>query len=158
MLTQDELDRLLVESQEDEKAGAEEPGEKSVASSSEAQSGNLNQDELDSLLEGSSQDKDSKAPDEQKDGLEGQDDISWEDAFKEAAQGGDEAAKKAVTEGLNIDEKKEEPVEASSAKFDEFKKEDKEPGNKPELDFLLEIPLEVQVELGRSTMKIKERQ
>ncbi len=156
MLTQEELDRLLEESQNEEKPSPEDKGAEISASSSEDQSGTLNQEELDSLLEGASENKESDSLEEKKDESKAQDDISWEDAFKEAAQGGDEAAQKAVSEGLNTEEKQEKAVEASSAKFDEFKKEDKSPGNRPELDFLLEIPLEVQVELGRSTMKIKE--
>ncbi len=157
MLTQEELDKLLEESSEGDSSPDEQQSAESTQDTAEAkaesESGPLSQDELDNLLEGT---KDEKKQDEQTAGSAeeavGQDDISWEDAFKEAAEGGDAAAAKAVSEGLGGSEAESPPA----AKFEELTQESDPKQNKPELDFLLEIPLEVQVELGRSTMKIKE--
>jgi flagellar motor switch protein FliN len=76
-----------------------------------------------------------------KDAPENQDDISWDDVMDEpaASQEPSGAASKKVTK--------------QAAEFGELKKKDivASPGN---LDFILDIPLEVTVELGRTNMPI----
>ncbi len=163
MLTQEELDKLLAEegqetsSEETKSEIQESKGQEAKEGGQE--SGAMSQEELDGLLDGKKEDGDSGTKQGQGD-VDG-DDIDWSDAFKEAAEGGDQAAQKAVSEGL--DEEGEQnlsppPKEsAPKAEFGELTSEaDEGIKNKPELNFLLEIPLEIQVELGRCTMKIKE--
>ena len=161
MLTQEELDKLLQEEGEggagaaEDKAGQEQEAGKEASGSGDA----VSQDELDKLLEGGDSGSEGPKSDETQDA--GSDDIDWSDAFKEAAEGGDAAAQKAVSEGLPEDAQAAQEADAGesapAAQFDELKSNGEvEPGTRPELDFLLEIPLEIQVELGRSTMKIKE--
>ncbi len=161
MLTQDELDKLLQEEGQAEAGGSEEKAgqEQEAAKESADSEGAVSQDELDKLLEGKdSKDETAEAEDSTEAGSE---DIDWSDAFKEAAEGGDAAAQKAVSEGIPEDAQAAQDSRAGesapAAQFDELKSDGEiEPGTKPELNFLLEIPLEIQVELGRSTMKIKD--
>ena len=157
MLTQEELDQLLEESSEQDSSSEEQKSSESAEDGAKAQAGSeadpLSQDELDSLLDRANDEEVHKEEAQSsEEGTSSEDDISWEDAFKEAAEGGDAAAAKAVNEGLSGEEGKGAPA----AEFNELTKDGDTKQNKPELDFLLEIPLEVQVELGRSTMKIKD--
>lgn len=127
----------------------------------------LTQEELDRLLE-EAQRKEKEAQEQAKQQAQqqakGQDDISWEDAFKEAAAAGDKAAQKAFTDG-RIESKPKEPpqkpkITAREAQFSEFERKPpyvSDSGQtKPNLDFILEIPLNVSVELGRTKMQIKD--
>ncbi len=166
MLTQEELDKLLQEEGEggEENKEAQEETQEASASTEEKQEGDvgggsISQDELDKLLEGNDSAQAEGSGDEAA-ASQGSDDVDWADAFKEAADGGDSAAQKAVSEGLPEDAQAEAPKDepsAPAAKFDELTSGGQsQSGKKPELNFLLEIPLEIQVELGRSTMKIKE--
>ncbi len=170
MLTQEELDKLLQEEaggeggeSADDSQDQEAKAEGESAAGSDDASGPVSQDELDKLLEGG--DAGSGGSQEESASDDSADDIDWSDAFKEAAEGGDAAAQKAVSEGLPEDaqaapEPSSQPSQAESApsaQFNELTGEsDVKPGTKPELNFLLEIPLEVQVELGRCTLQIKE--
>ncbi len=157
MLTQEELDKLLQE--EGEGSGEKAGQEQEAAKGSNESQGAVSQDELDKLLEG--KDSQDETPKSEESPEAGSDDIDWSDAFKEAAEGGDAAAQKAVSEGLPEDAQGAQEAgtgePAPAAEFHELKSDGEvEPGTKPELNFLLEIPLEIQVELGRSTMKIKD--
>ncbi len=167
MLTQDELDKLLEEEGEgtsSDDAKDETAGEEKASDSS----GAISHDELDRLLDeggsgGTEPAKDATAGAGEETAA-GSDDIDWSDAFQEAAEGGDAAAKKAVSEGLPEDAQASSggptapsKEQAPAARFDELTSNgEAKPGTRPELNFLLEIPMEIQVELGRSTMKIKE--
>ncbi len=161
MLTQEELDKLLQE-EEGEGVGTEQKGETATPGDSEAQQEEtgdaVSQEELDKLLDGADSEKPDSSSAEAS--AESGDDIDWSDAFKEAAEGGDAAAQKAVSQGLAEDVQaapSSSQETAPAAQFDELTAGTQaESGTKPELNFLLEIPLEIQVELGRCTMKIKE--
>ncbi len=162
MLTQEELDKLLQEEGGGaEAAQGEAAAEAADSDSADVQQGEtgsaVNQEELDKLLDGAdSEESDSPSTEVSS---EGGDDIDWSDAFKEAAEGGDSAAQKAVSQGLSEEAQADPPSQepAPAAQFDELTASgEAEPSTKPELNFLLEIPLEIQVELGRCTMKIKE--
>ncbi len=141
----------------------------------------LSQEELDKLLEegGASESSDGTSPEDQEDGKagdqqgdgEGKDeagetreqaaqddtggDVDWSEAFAEAAAGGDAAAAKAMEQGGET-----EQPEASAPEFNDFAKA-APPGptpseSHPNLDFIMDLPLEVSVELGRSRMQIKD--
>lgn len=145
MLSQEELDKLLDEDGKEGASGSE--GETAEASGGD---GPVSQEDLDKLMEGGGDESSG----------DGGDDIDWGDAFKEAAQGGDPAAAKALNEG-SVEEELRAQQEAAkeqapAADFSEFKNGKAADGTSPDLDFLLEIPLEVSVELGRSSMRIKE--
>ncbi len=134
----------------------------------------LSQDELDKLLEeGMDEGEDKKAPEDEggqeakaSGGEEGEatEEVSWDDAFKEAAEGGDAAAKKALEEEVEAKEEgppqKETPVEKApqkQAEFKDFGKEGPQEGvEHPDLDFILDIPLDISVELGRTKLRIKD--
>jgi flagellar motor switch protein FliN/FliY len=123
----------------------------------------LTQEDLDKLLEEAQQKetaKDTPKADQEAD-------LGWGDAFKEAASAGDKAAQKAFDEGRLEEEKPKQapPAKpkkpAKEAHFSEFEKKpalhiDASMQNKPNLDFILEIPLALSVELGRTKMQIKE--
>lgn len=123
----------------------------------------LTQEELDRLLE-EAQKKEKEAQEQSKQQTQKQDDINWEEAFKEAAAAGDKAAQKAFTDGRIEDKPKEPPQKpkkpAKEAQFSEFERKPpyvSDSGQtKPNLDFILEIPLNVSVELGRTKMQIKD--
>ncbi len=76
----------------------------------------------------------------------------WEEALKEAGGGGAE-------EGGPPESEKEapesEPVEVSAPELKEFKEAPAE-GPHPDLEFILDIPLEVWVEIGRTKMVIND--
>ncbi len=163
MLSQEELDKLLEEGGEGMdtgEAGTTDDKAEAAASSTDQP---ISQDELDDIL-GESKDNETStaAPSEKKeDENKPDDDVDWADAFKEAAEGGDAAAAKAIKQGTTEDKpaKKEQEV-ARAPDFAEFSKTASpvtdETGSKPNLDFILELPLEVSVELGRSSMQIKD--
>jgi flagellar motor switch protein FliN/FliY len=158
MLTQEELDKLLNEegggSGGEEKA--DQAGQQEQAGTEAASGQSMSQDELDKLMAG---DSESGGTDESQDGDEQpeQQDIDWSDAFKEAAQGGDAAAAKAVQEGAVEEQPQEDNTQVNTPEFGELTEEPSDSdGTRPELDFLLEIPLDISVELGRRSMRIKD--
>lgn len=126
----------------------------------------LTQEDLDKLLEEAQQKENDKGAGKSEQTAS---DLSWEDAFKEAADAGDKAAQKAFDEGRVEEEKPKAPPTpppkqkkpAKDAQFNEFERKptshaDSSIHNKPNLDFILEIPLSLSVELGRTRMQIKE--
>lgn len=166
MLSQEELDKLLEEDgagtpdasgdTADAAADAEGPGNREDAGTGRP----VTNDDIDSLLEqelGSGQ-----ASDDGK--KQAEDGIDWGDAFAEAAAGGDAAAAKAVSQGVVAeDANAEKPAaqagpEAASPSFDEFSRDDTPASveHRDNLDFILELPLEVSVELGRKKIQIKD--
>lgn len=151
MLTQEELDKLLEKGGENPNSEAKE---EQKASSDDSSSGPLSQEDLDKLLEeGGGQSTDEKSAKEQKT----EDNVDWSDAFKEAADGGDTAAAKAIKEKSTGPQSSASETHVAEADFSELKPESSpSEGSRPELDFLLEIPLDISVEIGRSSMKIKE--
>lgn len=169
MLSQEELDKLL-EGDSDE--GSEDSGateEVTKSESSESKEGPVSQDDIDALLSGASDSEDAsdseKLDEKTSEQEESSDDLDWGDAFAEAAEGGDSAAAKAMDEGV-VEEVKAETKDAKApsppkpdapaATFKDFADGSKGSGNSTNLDFILEIPLEVSVELGRSKMQIKD--
>ncbi|HFC98299.1 MAG TPA: flagellar motor switch protein FliN [Thermosulfurimonas dismutans] len=74
----------------------------------------------------------------------------WEEALKEAAQGEVQAEKVEDKEAAP-----EEKVEVQAPELPEFK-ETPTQGPHPDLEFILDIPLEVWVEIGRTRMTINE--
>jgi flagellar motor switch protein FliN/FliY len=163
MLTQEELDNLL---NEEGNSHAEDSGDKSPEQEKHAEQESsrksLSQDDLDRLMEG-----DDKTPETtEKSGTGRESDeqnIDWSDAFKEAADGGDAAAAKAFNEGPVQGKEREPDSQAqpqprvNQPEFGELREDRSDSdGIRPELDFLLEIPLDISVELGRRSMKIKE--
>ncbi len=140
MLSQDELDKLL---EQENHEGNEDGTVQAETGSPEDDGGPVSQEELDKLLEG--------------DDSADSNDVDWGDAFQEAAEGGDPAAAKALNEGSVEEELKAQTHNTTpTADFDEFKREKPVPGTNPNLDFLLDVPLEISVELGRSSLRIKE--
>ena len=163
MLTQEELDNLL---NEEGDAQAADSGEKSPdqeePATQESSSESSGRDDPDSSVEGG--DKPPEAAEKTSDDKQsGGQDIDWSDAFKEAAEGGDAAAAKAVNQGP-VQEKEPESAsrpqpqpQVNQPEFGELREDLSDSnGVRPELDFLLEIPLDISVELGRRSMKIKE--
>ena len=148
MLSQDELDKLLAEGLDDQGEKKEEPQE---AGGDQPQEG---------------AESDSQASQEGQPAAEeaagGDDDLDWEAAFQEAAAGGDPAAAKQLQEGTVNPEPEEEPgpdIAAAEAQFSDFGKEKAkahEGAAKPDLDFILDIPLQVSVELGRARLQIRD--
>ena len=140
MLSQDELDKLLAEGMDEGADTSEESKEEASQEEAKAQDGTDGQE-----------------------GGEAKEEISWDDAFKEAAEGGDAAAQKAMEEEA-VDtkaESKEGPEEAqpkgARADFKDFGTETKGGAvEHPDLDFILDIPLDVSVELGRTKLRIKD--
>ena len=74
----------------------------------------------------------------------------WEEALKEAAQGEVQAEKVEDKEAAP-----QEKVEVQTPELPEFK-ETPAQGPHPDLEFILDIPLEVWVEIGRTRMTINE--
>lgn len=166
MLSQEELDKLLDEDNPEAIDTSGDTGDTDVdaenskgAGASETK-GPINQDDIDSLLEqelGSDQ-ASVEAKNQEKD------DLDWGDAFAEAAAGGDSAAAKAVSEGVVAEEAAPEGISvppgpgAASPSFDEFSRNDTLAAaeHKDNLNFILELPLEVSVELGRKKIQIKD--
>jgi len=82
----------------------------------------------------------------------------WEEALKEAGveESKEEKEEKKETVSEPTSSKKEtSPQETQPAKFEELSPEKRE-GAPPELDFILDIPLEISVEIGRTKMLIKD--
>jgi len=93
----------------------------------------MEQNEIDELMKGGSTPKDSAASEEEK--------ISWDDVKDEMEQSkGPSSAK----------------TEVSNINFDELKKPKTEGKTSFNLDFILDIPLTLTAELGRSKMLISE--
>ena len=157
MLSQEELDKLL------DGGGDDDSGKPENEKKPESKSGPVSQDDIAALLSGASENEGfDEATSEPADAS---DDLDWGDAFAEAAAGGDSAAAKAMDEGV-VDEVTAENViqqtpaspkqEAPAATFKDFAADLEGSGHNTNLDFILEIPLEVSVELGRSKMQIKD--
>ena len=139
MLTQEELDKLLAQGPE----GTENPKDK---------------DKQESGKTDGSQGPEAATP--------SPDNLDWSQAFDEAAAGGDAAAAKAVKDGVVGQSEKpastpehQEAQRPQSPRFDEFKQ--KIPAQnggvgKPDLDFILDIPLDISVELGRTRLQIRD--
>jgi len=140
MLTQEELDKLLNEEAEGAGSGDEADKQAEPATQDNPEASSTEQEETGAQADGGDQD------------------IDWADAFKEAAEGGDAAAAKAVEEGSVTEEPpSQEKADVKEPEFGELEERQEDSnGIRPELDFLLEIPLDISVELGRRSMKIKE--
>ena len=140
MLTQEELDKLLNEEAEGAGSGDEADTQAEPAPQDNPEASSTEQEETGAQADGGDQD------------------IDWADAFKEAAEGGDAAAAKAVEEGSVTEEPpSQEKADVKEPEFGELEERQEDSnGIRPELDFLLEIPLDISVELGRRSMKIKE--
>ncbi len=155
MLSQEELDKLLEEegsgsSDSPDSAGDQKEKKAEADDSSGSGGGIIDQSDIDSLLEGAASDTSDSATDN------GDDNLDWGDAFAEAAAGGDAAAAKAMSEG-DVSSHQTAP-EAASPSFNEFSR-DSAPvteEHKDNLDFILELPLEISVELGRKKIQIKD--
>jgi flagellar motor switch protein FliN/FliY len=179
MLSQEELDQLLGGEQSgggDESLDQNDlddmfssPGEEE---STEEEDENMSQDDLDALMggggdAGDEEDSDDDANMSQDDldalmggggdadeGGEGEEDIDWGAAFAEAAAGGDSAAAEAITTGQSS------MAEEDDEEYEEEEEEDSQPFIPEDLDiphihFILELPLELTVEIGRTVMNIK---
>ena len=141
MLSQDELDKLLAEGMDDDSTDSGE--------------------EVKDAAQDAAEDKEG-AGDHVEKGAE--EDISWDDAFKEAADGGDAAAKKAIEEEGSAPQGDVHPSAAGqpgpaskAADFQDFGADTRgEKVEHPDLDFILDIPLDVSVELGRTRLRIKD--
>lgn len=148
MLSQEELDQLLEqEGQQQDASGDEGDTEKEAASSDSQEVQEDGQPQETS--EESSAENDNASDD----------DLSWEDAFKEAASGGDAAAAKAMQENQGDLGKKPEDQKSEPADFQNFQKDaSSEPCKEgpDNLEFILDLPLEISVELGRSKMQIRD--
>ncbi len=153
MLSQEELDQLLEKEGNQESPGGETPEEEEKAGLSAEQ---------DAQGEGQAEGQDdggeeAQAADSGSDASE--DDISWEDAFKEAASGGDAAAAKAMQENQGDLNTSPETPETEPADFQNFQKESPQGTARQgsdNLEFILDLPLEISVELGRSRMQIRD--
>jgi len=157
MLSQEELDKLLEEEGSgpsedagDDAAGVAEAREEGTAGAK----GPIDQGDIDSLL-----DQGLEGPESDKPGTS--DDLDWGDAFAEAAAGGDAAAAKAVSEGTVSEAETgagQEQGGAPAASFSEFSRDDTmiAGDQRDNLDFILELPLEISVELGRKKIQIKD--
>ncbi len=78
----------------------------------------------------------------------------WEEALKEA-KSSSPSTEESTSEKIMDTSKSQEFPSSQPAKFEELKPK-KEETYHPELDFILDIPLEISVELGRSKMLIKD--
>ncbi|NPB09143.1 MAG: flagellar motor switch protein FliN [Thermodesulfobacteria bacterium] len=127
-LRQDDIDALLNQQQEEGSQAEEKPQEEAAEAESQAAD-----QETENL------------GDAEADLL-----AQWEEALKEAKEA--EAAQKAEAE-----EKPEEPApQAEAPKFEEFTAKGSSGEGHPSLDFILDIPLEISVEIGRSKMIIND--
>ena len=93
----------------------------------------MEQSEIDELMKGGSGPKESAAPNDDK--------ISWDDVQEEMAQSSRPASSKTQVSDVNFDELKRTKPDGKTA-FN--------------LDFILDIPLTLTAELGRSKMLISE--
>lgn len=132
MLTQDELDRLLQEGPD-----GHEPSNAETAEANATSNASMSQ---------------------KPDGTEG-----WADAFAEAAAGGDAAAAKTLGRKTVTPQPRPDPTaahaEVGAHNFDDFEQktiEGSASNDRPDLDFILDLPLNISVELGRHRMPIRE--
>ena len=93
----------------------------------------MEQSEIDELMKGGSSPKESAAPNDDK--------ISWDDVQEEMAQSSKPASSK---------------TQVSDVNFDELKRTKPDGKTSFNLDFILDIPLTLTAELGRSKMLISE--
>ena len=93
----------------------------------------MEQNEIDELMKGGSKSNAAVAPNDDK--------ISWDDVQEEMAQSSKPASAK---------------TQVSDVKFDELKSTKPDGGKSFNLDFILDIPLTLTAELGRSKMLISE--
>ncbi len=75
----------------------------------------------------------------------------WEEALKEAGGGGEGESSAPAEEEVS----EKEPIEVATPELKEFKEAPAE-GPHPDLEFILDIPLEVWVEIGRTKMVIND--
>lgn len=89
----------------------------------------------------------------------------WEAALKEAGGGGETGGEGPSEEAPSEAEspppseapsEQESPAPAASPKLEEFKESPPKEGPHPDLEFILDIPLEVSVEIGRTKMIIND--
>ncbi len=169
MLSQEELDKLLEE-------GADSDGQEPSDSASAAQDASPQDQSATSEAEANDQSTQTDKPDESGADDQGADDIDWGDAFAEAASGGDSAAAKAMADGTLEEETAQaqaQPEETPKPKpkpqpktdppeFSEFQSSAATQQSmattveRPNLDFIMDLPLNVSVELGRCKMPIRE--
>ncbi len=150
MLSQEELDKLLEDGPEEAQDKAEEATKEADSQTDSGGEAAMSQDELDKLLE---QEAEGGGKPERSE------DLDWEDAFKEAASGGDPAAAKQLEEGTATPQEDQGPeISAREPSFSEFSQPSQAPpeAGKPDLDFILDIPLQVSVELGRARLQIRD--
>jgi flagellar motor switch protein FliN/FliY len=157
MLSQEELDQLLGgeqsgggdESLDQNDLDAMFGGGSGDDSGDEEENGNMSQDDLDAMLGGGGGGGDGDAENE-----EGDDDVDWGAAFAEAAAGGDNAAAEAMTTGQAdmAEEAEDEEYEEEVEETQPFIPEDLDI---PHIHFILELPLELTVEIGRTIMNVK---
>ncbi len=148
MLSQEELDQLLEQEGDQQDTSGDEGSAAQEAVSSEEQK----------VQEDGSPQETSEESSEAKDEA-AEDDISWEDAFKEAASGGDSAAAKAMQENQGDLGQVSRQQESEPADFQNFNKDsspDSSRQGQDNLEFILDLPLEISVELGRSRMQIRD--
>lgn len=79
----------------------------------------------------------------------------WESALKEAQAGSTSEEKSQLSETGAREERTEVSEETKSLSLQELSPS-KDGGAHPELDFILDIPLEISVEIGRTKMLIKD--
>ncbi len=113
----------------------------------------LKQDDIDALLNQEAP-KEEEKPEETKaeEGVgEAEADLlaQWEEALKEAQEAKPQAEEKPK------EEKKPKP-QASTPSFEEFRHSEGTDEGHPSLDFILDIPLEISVEIGRTKMIIND--
>jgi len=121
----------------------------------------LQQDEIDALLNQGEEKEEKKeeapqegqgdAPQEDADNAEADLLAQWEEALKEAKE-----AEQKQAAGQEKKEKKKEAPPAKSPQLEEFKSKRGGDEGHPSLDFILDIPLEISVEIGRSKMIIND--
>ncbi|KPA18194.1 flagellar motor switch protein FliN [Candidatus Magnetomorum sp. HK-1] len=181
MLSQEELDQLLGGEQSgggDESLDQNDLDDMFSSPAEEESSdddGNMSQDDLDALMGGGGGD----AGDDDDDGAMSQDDldamlgggggesgggdaddddeIDWGSAFAEAAAGGDSAAAEAITTGQSgmADETDEEEDDEEYEEDEEAQPFIPEDLDIPHIHFILDLPLELTVEIGRTIMNVK---
>ncbi len=115
----------------------------------------LRQDDIDALLnqENASSEAEEGASEPQKGAENAEEDLlaQWEEALKEA--------KEAESKQAQEEEKKKEKKASSPARspqLEEFTNQKGGEDGHPSLDFILDIPLEISVEIGRSKMIIND--
>ncbi len=117
----------------------------------------IKQDEIDQLLEGNQQEE---PPKEEEAGASAQDQPTEEAAAQEGSSEEDLLAQweEALQEAKEAEEKDKGPAapEARAPQLEEFAASRGSDDTHPSLDFILDIPLEISVEIGRSKMIIND--